>query len=186
MTSGKGPGPPETADTMNIATFWKIIADSLEEAEGDIEEQMEFLGEMLEELEPDEIVEFDRIFLEQWMRGFTWDLWAAAFIFGRGCSDEEFLDFIGWLVCRGQKVFEQALKNPDSLDGIVSEDDAEEVLTEGFQDIAAQAWAYRTSRPIEEFPQHAIELPQGPAGTPWKEDDEELKARCPKLFRRYW
>ncbi len=51
---------------MNITAFWKIIDDSLEEAEGDIEEQMEFLGEMLEELEPDEIVEFDRIFLEQW------------------------------------------------------------------------------------------------------------------------
>jgi hypothetical protein len=171
---------------MNITTFWKIIDDSLEEAEGDIEEQMEFLGEMLEELEPDEIVEFDRIFLEQWVRGFTWDLWAAAFIFGRGCSDEEFLDFIGWLICRGQKVFEQALKNPDSLDGIVSEDDAEDVLTEGFQDIAAQAWVYRTGKTVDDFPQHAIELPQGPAGQPWKEDSEDLKLRCPKLFRRYW
>lgn len=171
---------------MNTATFWKIIADSLEESEGDLDEQMEFLGEILEELEPDDIVAFDRIFLEHWIKAFTWDLWAAAFIFGRGCSDEEFMDFLGWLITRGQKVYEQALRSPDSLAGIVHEDDAEDVLTEGFQDIAAHAWVYRTGKSVEDFPQHNLELPQAPAGTPWKEDSEELKQRCPKLFRKYW
>ena len=53
---------------MNTATFWDLIASSLEEAEGDLDEQMEFLGEALEELDPAEIVDFDRIFLEHWVK----------------------------------------------------------------------------------------------------------------------
>ena len=100
---------------MNTATFWDLIASSLEEAEGDLDEQMEFLGESLEELDPAEIVDFDRIFLEHWVKAYTWDLWAAAYILGKGCSDDEFVDFLGWLICRGQKVYEMAVKNPDSL-----------------------------------------------------------------------
>ena len=44
---------------MNTFTFWNIIQDSLDEAEGDLDEQMEFLGESIEELDPAEIVDFD-------------------------------------------------------------------------------------------------------------------------------
>jgi len=171
---------------MNNVTFWKIIHESLEEAEGDLDEQMEFLGEALEELEPAEIVDFDRIFLECWVKAYTWDLWAAAYILGKGCSDDEFVDFLGWLICRGEKVYEMALKNPDSLANQINAEEGEDALHEGFQGIATLAWEHRTGKEMDDFPEHKIELPTEPKGTPWSESGDDLKNRFPKLYRKFF
>ncbi len=171
---------------MNNATFWDLIASSLEEAEGDLDEQMEFLGESLEELDPAEIVDFDRIFLEYWVNAYTWDLWAAAYILGKGCSDDEFVDFLGWLICRGQKVYEMAVKNPDSLTGLINAEEGEDTLHEGFQGVATQAWEHRTGGNVDDFPSHTIELPSEPKGIQWSEAGDDLKTRCPKLYRKFF
>ena len=171
---------------MNNATFWDLIAASLEEAEGDLDEQMEFLGESLEELDPAEIVDFDRIFLEHWVKAYTWDLWAAAYILGKGCSDDEFVDFLGWLICRGQKVYDLAVKNPDSLAPLLNADEGEDALYEGFQGVATQAWEERTGGNLDDFPDHKLELPKEPQGTQWSEDGDDLQTRCPKLYRKFW
>lgn len=171
---------------MNNAAFWKIIDESLEEAEGDLDEQMEFLGEALEELDPEEIVEFDRIFLEYWVKAYTWDLWAAAYILGKGCSDDEFVDFLGWLICRGEKVYELALKNADSLVNQLDADAGEDALIEGFQGVATLAWEHRTGKSLDDFPEHQVELPKEPKGTPWSESGDDLKTRFPKLYRKFF
>lgn len=171
---------------MNTTTFWQIIQDSLDEAEGDLDDQMEYLGEALEVLAPAEIIEFDRMFLEHWVEAFSWDLWAAAYILGKGCSDDEFVDFLGWLICRGRKVYEMALKSPDSLVDQLEADHGEDSLHEGFQGIATIAWEHRTGGNIEDFPEHSIALPPAPKGTPWTEQEGDLKSRCPKLFRKFW
>lgn len=171
---------------MNNATFWNIIQGSLEEAEGDLDEQMEFLGESLEELDAAEIVDFDRIFLEHWVKAFTWDLWAAAYILGKGCSDDEFVDFLGWLICRGQKVYDMAVKNPDSLAPLLNAEEGEDALHEGFEKVATQAWEYRTGGNLDDFPDHKIELVKEPIGTALSFQSNDLQTRCPKLYRKFW
>jgi len=83
---------------MDTLTFWKIIDESRQRADGDLDKQVDMLRARLEQSEPEEIVQFDKLFREYWIRAYTWDLWAAAYIIGGGCSDDGFMDFRGWLI----------------------------------------------------------------------------------------
>jgi hypothetical protein len=110
-------------------------------------------------------------------------LWAAAYIIGGGCSDDGFSDFRGWLICRGEKVYEAALRDPESLVEVV--DDSEECQYEGFQYVAFQAWENKTGRMLSEYPRHDLTCPEEPAGEPWSEDGDDLCHRFPKLWKRF-
>ena len=99
---------------------------------------MEQLRARLAVVAPAEIVEFGTIFNEYSSRAYTWDLWAAAYLIGGGCSDDGFLDFRGWLISKGEKAYESALKDPQSLARVVKDD--EDCQYEGFQDAEAEAW----------------------------------------------
>ena len=167
---------------MEKEKFWKLIDASRQSAGEDPEEQIEALGEELAALEPDEIVEFDRIFSEYHARAYTWDLWGAAYIIGGGCSDDGFMDFRGWLISRGEKVYEAALADPETLSSVVKEADGD-CQVEGFEYIASQVWEEKTGKDAEDFPPHDIEWQEEPAGTPWKEED--LDAKFPKLCQKF-
>ena len=67
----------------------------------------------LAEIDAAEIVEFGAIFNEYSSGAYTWELWAAAYLIGGGCSDDGFLDFRGWLISK-EKVYERTLQDPQS------------------------------------------------------------------------
>lgn len=165
---------------MDKAGFWKIIDKSREEADGDPEEQLEILGELLQELPPDEIVSFDRHLSEYHARADHWDLWGAAYVIGGGCSDDGFMDFRGWLISRGEKAYEAAMANPESLVNVVKDHDGE-CQVEGYQYVAAQVWEEKTGN--SEFPSHDLPRGQDTAGTPWEDDD--LVERFPLLSKKF-
>ena len=123
---------------MDRSTFWKIIDTSRKKAKGDSDEQLEQLRERLAEIDAAEIVEFGAIFNEYSSGAYTWELWAAAYLIGGGCSDDGFLDFRGWLISKGEKVYESALQDPQSLARVVKDD--EDCQYEGFHYVAAEAW----------------------------------------------
>lgn len=162
---------------MDNPSFWKLIDASRRKAGGDPGEQLEVLQSQLEKLSAAEIVDFDRIFTEYWVRAYTWDLWAAAYIIGGGCSDDGFADFRGGLISRGEKVYERSLANPESL---TIDDDCQ---VEGFHYVASRAWEEKTGRPFDEYPQPNVSLPSDPSGAPWEEDD--LPRRFPKLWKTF-
>jgi hypothetical protein len=169
---------------MDRSTFWNVIDASRKKARGDVETQLEILRSQLERLEPDEIVQFGRIFEEYHIKAYTWDLWGAAYVIGGGCSDDGFLDFRGWLISRGEKVFERALEDPQSLVRVVKGDD--ECRYEGFQYVASQAWEKKTGKTMREFPEHTgLNYSRKPSGDPWNEDGDDLKQRFPKLWKRF-
>jgi len=165
---------------MDKAGFWKIIEQSREEADGDSEEQLEILGDLLHELPPDEIVSFDRHLSEYHARADHWDLWGAAYIIGGGCSDDGFLDFRGWLISRGEHAYEAAMADPESLVNVVKDHDGN-CQVEGYQYIASQVWEEKTGK--SEFPSHDLPRGQDTAGTQWKEED--LAAKFPKLRKKF-
>jgi len=166
---------------MEKSTFWQLIDASRDDADGDAEAQIETLTERLSGLGSDEIVEFDRLFSEFHDRAYDWGLWGAAYIIGGGCSDDGFMDFRGWLISRGEGIYEAALANPDSLASVVNEDD--DCQVEGFQYAASQAWEGKTGKTPKEFPRHAFQRKSEPSGTEWDEDD--LDALFPKLGKRF-
>jgi hypothetical protein len=167
---------------MDKTQFWKLIDSSRRASEGDPEEQIEILREKLSDLEPDEIVAFDRIFNEYDVRAYHWDLWGAAYVIGGGCSDDGFMDFRGWLISRGEKAFEAALADPETLVKVVKEED-DDCQIEGFQYVASQAWEQKTGKASADFPSQEAGLPAEPWGTPWEEED--LEKRFPKLSKKF-
>jgi len=167
---------------MDKAGFWEIIDESRKAADGDPEEQLVTLGEILQALPPDEIVSFDRHLSEYHSRADHWDLWGAAYIIGGGCSDDGFMDFRGWLISRGEKAYEAALADPESLVNVVKDHDGE-CQVEGYQYIASQVWEEKTGKSYNDFPTHDLPRGQDTAGTPWEEED--LEERFPQLSKKF-
>jgi hypothetical protein len=166
---------------MDKSTFWQIIDSSRADADGDAEAQVETLGERLADLEPAEIVEFDRWFSEYHDRAYDYPLWGAAYLIGGGCSDDGFMDFRGWLISRGEAVYEAALANPDSLANVV--DDDADCQVEGFQYAPSQAWEEKTGKSFKEFPRHSFARKAEPSGKEW--DEEDLDALFPALGKKF-
>jgi hypothetical protein len=168
---------------MEDEEFWSIIDASRRRARNDPEAHIETLTVALGALPEEEIIAFDGRFHEFWVQAYTWDLWAAAYIIGGGCSDDGFMDFRGWLVSKGQKVYETALADPESLLRVVDDVDGE-CQIEGFQYAAPAAWAEKAGSDEADFPvTRGCVQPENPSGEPWEEDD--LPHRFPKLWRKF-
>jgi hypothetical protein len=170
---------------MNKAAFWKLIDASRENAGGDLDEQLTDLRARVEQLDPNEIIQFGKLFDEYWGRAYTWDLWAAAYILGGGCSDDGFLDFRGWLISRGERTYEDALRDPETLAQVVNADAGDECQYEGFQYVARAAWEKKTRNRLGSFPAGEITQPDEPAGERWLEGGDDLDRRFPTLWRKF-
>ncbi len=103
---------------------------------------------------------------------YRWDLWAAAYIINGGCSDDGFEYFRAWLIAQGERVFHDALADPETLvDRAEPDADAEGMLY-------AAAAAYE-SRVGARLPR-GVAPPSNPAGEPWSEED------LPRMYPRLW
>jgi hypothetical protein len=161
---------------VDAATFWQLIEDSRENAGGDPDEQAEQLTDLLSDLPPDEIVAFDRMLHELLAAAYRWDLWGAASIINGGCSDDAFEYFRLWLIAQGERVYREALADPETLVDRAEPDatDAESLLY-----AAGDAYRVETGR---DLPARAGD-PSEPAGERWNEGD--LKHLFPKLWAAF-
>lgn len=99
---------------MTLENFWQLI----KEARDSVEKASEIAGCLeakLIQLPESEIVDFGRHFSTCLRLSYDARLWLAASVIKGGCGDDSFMDFRGWLISHGQKVFEAALADPDSL-----------------------------------------------------------------------
>lgn len=168
---------------MDKAKFWMLIDQSRVNGSGDAEAQIDELLKLVSALDADDIAEFDHIFSTYHEQAYTWPLWGAAYVIGGGCSDDSFMDFRGWLISRGEAVYERALKEPDWLADFVTDEDGD-CRVEGFQYVPSQAWTEKTGKSDDEFPLRQIPgASRDPRGEEWTEDD--LEVRFPKLYKRF-
>jgi hypothetical protein len=127
--------------------------------------------------------------LDQSYRG---DLWGAAYLANGGCSDDAFDYFRGWLVSRGQKVFEAALANPDSIVDAVG---AGEVELEELLYAAPRAWEKKTGK--DDFYEHdeddedeekegEDEEEEAELDLSWSKDGEGIPEKLQKAYPRLW
>jgi len=117
----------------------------------------------------------------------SWELWMAAYLLNGGCSNDGFLYFRGWLIAQGREVFEQALKNPDSLAtvrprlGSPGEYEAEELLTAPTELLD---WVYGEDVPLALMCETLAR--KKPSGKRWKEGDwDDMQKRLPRLWKKY-
>ena len=89
-----------------------------------------------------------------------------------GCSDDSFDYFRGWLIAQGKQVYEQALRDPETLALVATPDDWE---FEDMLGVAMAAYEGRTGHPYPGVERPAWQL----KGEDWDEDTVEKK--YPKL-----
>lgn len=167
---------------MDDKRFWSIIKRARAEADGDTEAVGEIVLEQLVEMPPADIAAFDAQLRGKLDAANTWALWGAAYWMNGGCSDDGFVYFRAWLVAKGQKAYEAALNDPDSL-AKLDGDEEEEYECEGLLDAADQAYRAATGEPL---PERVAAGPAAPAGEPWDFDDADASAtRLPKIVRRF-
>jgi hypothetical protein len=156
--------------------FWRLIEEAKSTAGDDIETQAEKLTAFLAQRSADEIVDFAKTFDACMARSYSWDLWAAAYIINGGCSDDGFDYFRGWLIAQGRKVFEDALRDPETLvERADPEADGEPMLY-----VADNAYRRKTGN---DFPEYVRTVASHPSGKEWAE--EAVNDVFPRLAARF-
>jgi hypothetical protein len=162
--------------------WWDLIERAGEDAE-DPDEQTELLHDLLvDELDADEILEFDTFVQEKLRDAYRGDLWAVAYIMNGGCSDDGFDYFCGWLVGKGKKHYEAALANPEDAAKGVSPDD-EPFENEGFWYVAANAWQEKTGKDDAAYEKAATQVTRELIGELF--DEDTVSESYPKLAKKF-
>lgn len=177
---------------MNRDEFWSLVGETRSGAESlPIDrrkaEQNRRYQARLTAMSADELVAFRRAFEERMREAYTWDLWAAAYIIGGGCSDDGFQDFRAWLVAQGRETFEAAARDAETLADyppLVADVWPDFPSYPAFWSIPWQVYHEKTG--ADDFP--ALGLPPlgKPSGTRFDDDEDSLRARHPRLFDRFW
>ena len=168
---------------MQEETFWELVDEAREESGNDEERFLEVLERGLMELPPNAIEGFRERLDDVLARAYRWDLWAAAYIINGGASDDGFQYFRAWLISRGQRVFEQALKDPAGLETFVPNDlewlaEFEEMLY-----LPVYALEQKTGEEVRlPEPLEITEEVAEPAGEPW--DEATVDKLYPGLARQ--
>jgi hypothetical protein len=100
---------------MDIDTSWDVI----EAARAGAAEAGELLDEVLVRQLADrprqEILEYAERFDELHDALYRWDVWAAAYLIGGGCSDDSFIDFRAGVIALGREWYQRVATDPDNL-----------------------------------------------------------------------
>ncbi|WP_407841276.1 DUF4240 domain-containing protein [Streptomyces sp. DSM 116496] len=100
---------------MDIDAFWGIIEAARVGAAEAGEPFDEVLVKHLAERPCQEILEYAERFDEAHDALYRWDVWAAGYLIGGGCSDDSFIDFRAGVIALGRVWYQRVNTAPDSL-----------------------------------------------------------------------
>jgi hypothetical protein len=178
---------------MTHDTFWRLI-DEARNASPKLVDIPKRLIDTLSQHTEQDIVDFETHYVDCLHRAYDARLWLAAVVMMRGCGDDTFSDFRGWLIAQGQQRFESALLDPDSLADLQNfeGDDGRPTLFY-FGSIAPRAFCKRASGDENDFDaqtrfESLCSLPEYP---PLKNEqlinasDDETRTTLPTLAARF-
>lgn len=99
---------------METAEFWTTIEAARSAATAD-KSFAEALTDELATRTKEDILRYQERFDEVSGAVYRWDVWAAAYLIGGGCSDDGFMDFRAGLIAQGRDWYEKAAAVPDRL-----------------------------------------------------------------------
>jgi hypothetical protein len=130
---------------VDISAFWDVIETARTRADaGQPFDQV--LTEHLAALPGSDILGFQQQFDHVRDALYRWDLWAAAYLIGGGCSDDGFIDFRAGIIGQGRDWHDRVTASPDSLAGhpVVARApgpfQGPPLFYEGISYAAAEAW----------------------------------------------
>ena len=163
---------------MTLDQFWDIVEKVHTASGGDMDRKCELLDAELRRLPLDEVLSFHAHFYDCQDRAYTWELWAAAYIIGDGCSDDKFSDFRSTLISMGRQTFERTLADPESLADM--DYDPATADYEGYQYVPSTV--ERDLGGGKQFPRPNPH-PAKPSGKDWEED--KVAALFPRLAKKH-
>jgi len=171
---------------MDITEFWELIHKARDAANGNAEKQSVLLTEELVKLPAEEIISFERIFDELKDNAYIGNLWDAATVIMYGCGDDGFQEFREWLVGLGKEVYENAIKNPETLVNVL------EIGKQIFPTLlgpAMEAFEKVTGKDMPPMPRPWAQLQGRPTINMDAGEDgllSEISMRFPKLTSKFW
>lgn len=163
---------------MERSRFWEIIQKSKDYSKNDASIQLVELERILSLFKSEEIISFYRVFQDLMNESYHFDLWAAAYIINDGCTEDQFDYFRGWLISQGEEIYTNALKDPESLVEVISDDLQDRTF---FEDIIYAAGRVYFRRLDEEIPLRT-DFKWELKGEEWAV--ENVHKKFPKLFEK--
>ncbi|MFB6889349.1 DUF4240 domain-containing protein [Kitasatospora sp. NPDC056327] len=169
--------------------FWALVAQARARTTA-ARTFAEQLTELLTGRPRDEIVAFELRFNHLHGALYRWDVWAAGYLVGGGCSDDSFMDFRAGVIALGRDWYERVLASPDSLAGhpwALGEDPAEleEVFDEDTNYTGAMAFAATYGEDewhrLFDAGQHTLQEEPDMGEDFDFDDDAEMHRRLPRL-----
>ncbi|MGW3148914.1 DUF4240 domain-containing protein [Streptomyces sp. NPDC001177] len=126
--------------------FWRLLGT----AEDSGEPLDDAVAAQLAAMPAEEILAFEHRFTQLRHAIHRWDVWAAAYLIGGGCSDDRFCDFTAGLVALGPHWYNRANACPDELaehpavQAAAATGDQEAVFAEDFSFVSCRAYAQLT------------------------------------------
>ncbi|WP_131738102.1 DUF4240 domain-containing protein [Actinomadura roseirufa] len=104
---------------MDITDFWNIIEAARTNAASSTDDPDQAvataLADALAATSKQAVLEYQRCFEKLDTAIFRWDVWAAGYLIGGGCSDDSFMDFRAGLIAQGRDWYERVVASPDAL-----------------------------------------------------------------------
>jgi Protein of unknown function (DUF4240) len=116
MVVGSNVRPGWNDRAMDTDGFWDVI-EAARSSSGESRPFHEVLTDLLSARTEQEILDYQEKFDEVHGGLYRWDVWAAAYLIGGGCSDDSFIDFRAGLIAQGRDWYQKAADSPDSLAG---------------------------------------------------------------------
>jgi hypothetical protein len=171
---------------VNISNFWDLIDKTRAAADGDAKKQSDVLTEELMNLPEDEIFLFQEILYDLKHKAYTGILWDAATVIKNGCGDDGFHEFREWLVGRGKEVYENAIKDPETLADVLEPGDP---IYPTLLAPALDAYEKITGRNMPPAHRERAQLQGKPTiniDTAEIELMSQISTRFPKLTAKFW
>ncbi|MEU8773534.1 DUF4240 domain-containing protein [Streptomyces sp. NPDC048606] len=105
----------EASGAMPLHCFWQLIDAARAGSASSERPFADVLSDLLAARSRREIVAYERTFGQVRSTLYRWDVWAAAYVIGGGCSDDAFMDFGAGVIALGRTGYDEVLASPDSL-----------------------------------------------------------------------
>ncbi|MFH8381457.1 DUF4240 domain-containing protein [Kitasatospora sp. NPDC018058] len=160
----------------------------------------EALVDQLARLSQEEILAYQERFDEVRGAVYRWDVWAAAYLIGGGCSDDSFMDFRAGLIALGRDWYELAAAGPDDLadnpavieaaarddDYVIFDEDVNYAAGSAFERLTGDADAFHEAWKRHRAGQDPDAALEPDMGEDFDFDDaDEMHRRLPRLAALY-
>ncbi|MGV9212160.1 DUF4240 domain-containing protein [Micromonospora sp. RB23] len=187
---------------MDADEFWALVESAGADVDGSTDDDGEAVAAALvarlAATSPERIVEFEELFDQLQDALYRWDIWAAAYLIGGGCSDDSFMDFRAGVIAQGRGWYERVLASPDGLadhplvrraaageddDGALFAESVNYVASEAYEQVTGDDDAFDAALKARQQGADGIDAAgEADMGEDFDfDDDDEMRRRLPRL-----